>query len=208
MIFDPTSSVLVSVNEPVDPPALSPSHVRVDPPWDPSMSALPPASARLPLTVAFDFVPLPVALRPLLPGPAARAAEGVMSAAVARPAATSQDNRRANMDRLRVICRCFMRYAPILVCEGLFDNDMAAPLRQAAGRTIAISDSGPSTARCLVRMPTYFGTDSLQTAPNRTTSRREPLTNVNDGPEGPMTIVLRGSCARRRGCPGTIDPNH
>jgi len=23
-----------------------------------------------------------------------------------------------------------------------------------------------------------------------------------------MTIVLRGSCARRRGCPGTIDPNH
>jgi len=142
VIFDPTSSVLVSVNEPVDVPALSPSHVRVDPPCDPSMTALLPASARLPPTVAFDFVPLPVASRPLLPGPAAKAAEGVMSAAVARPAATSQDNRRANVDRLREVCRSFMRYAPILVCEGLVDNDMAAPLRHAAGRTIATSDSG------------------------------------------------------------------
>ena len=38
--------------------------------------ALPPASARLPFTVAFDLVPLPVGSRPLLPGPAARTAAG------------------------------------------------------------------------------------------------------------------------------------
>ena len=55
--------------------------------------ALDSAAERLPSTVAFDIVPLPVASRPLFPGPAACAA-GATAARASMLAEASQPARR------------------------------------------------------------------------------------------------------------------
>jgi hypothetical protein len=75
------------VNEPLIDPTFVPSHAIVAS----FIVAPPPPPDTLPPTVAFDFVPLPVASRPLLPGPAActagaRAATASMLAAANQPA--------------------------------------------------------------------------------------------------------------------------
>jgi hypothetical protein len=98
VICEPTSNVLLSVKVPPTEPTFVPSHVMMAPAF---MVAPPAASARLPPTVAFDFVPLPVGSRPLLPGPAARAAAGasvataIIAAAASQPAIRSVDPPRA-----------------------------------------------------------------------------------------------------------------
>ena len=96
-MVEPTSNVFVSVNDPVNDPALSPlQNITAEP-----MVALPPAAERLPPAVAFDLVPLPVGSRPLLPGPAASAADGISSALPVIATTTSHERRRANLERRR-----------------------------------------------------------------------------------------------------------
>jgi len=99
VIFDPISRVFDSVNDPTSEPTLvSEQNMTALP-----IVALPPAADRLPTTVAFDVVPLPVASRPLLPGPAAKAgpAAGPTSASMVIAATASQPTRRNVVARRR-----------------------------------------------------------------------------------------------------------
>jgi hypothetical protein len=93
------------VNEPVSEPALSPLQNMTALP----IVALPAASARLPLTVAFDIVPFPVGSPPLLPGPAANAEVGASRAAVAIAATTSHPNLRPILERRRIREVCIFK---------------------------------------------------------------------------------------------------
>ena len=68
-MVEPTSSVLINVNDPLAEDAEVPSQARLDPPCEPSIVALPPAAERMPPTVASEVVPFPVGEQPLSPGP-------------------------------------------------------------------------------------------------------------------------------------------
>ena len=91
VIVEPTSSVLVSVNEPATEPTLVPEQYITA---FAAMVALLPAAERLPSTVAFDFVPFPVGSKPLLPGPAANVVAGAATATASIAATASQPNLR------------------------------------------------------------------------------------------------------------------
>jgi hypothetical protein len=98
VIAEPASRVLVRVNEPETEPTLLSVQDMTAPVF---IVALPPAAERLLPTVAFDFVPLPVGSRPLLPGPAAstpagaRVATATIDAAASQPAIRRREPRRA-----------------------------------------------------------------------------------------------------------------
>ena len=101
MILEPTSRVFESVNDPTSEPTLVPLQ---------NMTALfivalLPAAERLPPTMAFEVVPLPVGSRPLFPGPAARAGPvaGPTRAKVVIAATASQPTRRNAEARLRAL---------------------------------------------------------------------------------------------------------
>ncbi|HET9613709.1 MAG TPA: hypothetical protein VFP22_02760 [Candidatus Limnocylindrales bacterium] len=108
MIFEPTSRVLDSVNVPPTQLTLeSLQEIVASLP----IVALSPAAEALPLTVAADIVPLPVASRPLSPGPAARTEAGAnaatisIDAAAIHPAFRTKEPRRVR----RVVPRAFIR---------------------------------------------------------------------------------------------------
>jgi hypothetical protein len=91
VIFDPTSSVLLSVNV----PPIEPTLVLLQPMTASAfIVALPPAAERLAPTVASDVVPLPVLSFPSLPGPAAKAVAGARVAIATITAAASHPARR------------------------------------------------------------------------------------------------------------------
>jgi hypothetical protein len=113
VIFDPTSRVLLSVNEPVRDPTFVPSQNSTA---SVLIVALLPAAERLPPAVASEVVPLPVGSSPLLPGPAA-ATDPTLGPSIARASieATAIHPRRRNgAVRERVLGR-FIDRIPIAV---------------------------------------------------------------------------------------------
>jgi hypothetical protein len=88
------------VNEPVTDPTLVPWQYIAESSWPVAIAALLPAADRLPPTVAFEVVPLPVGSPPLLPGPAAKTEDGARRAVVVIAATTSHESRLPSVDRL------------------------------------------------------------------------------------------------------------
>ncbi len=112
MSFEPMSSVLLNVKDPVSEPTLVPLQFMTA---SMPIVALSPAADALPPTVAADLVPFPVASRPLLPGaPRASAAPvpGPSSASAVMLATASQPALRNVVARFRRVEYVFIRRYP------------------------------------------------------------------------------------------------